>query len=153
MPRVLSYTPAWLSRSAPGFRLFAKEEESRAQSNGVQQTNVNGSDTARISSQRRVIAHRGSEVFVAVDGTIRWGDLATIKDEWESKALSQALSGRRGASVEDDEGLLEGVTHKVLVLDLVLHDSDFQRRSFECNMFQSPSSNLCLRQIKSFLPL
>ncbi|OQN98593.1 hypothetical protein B0A48_15856 [Cryoendolithus antarcticus] len=74
MPKVLEYTPAWLSRgegSQAGFDLFKKE--SRGQKTG--------GDGDR---SRRTIAHRGTEVFVAVGKDVRWAELRSLKDAHES---------------------------------------------------------------------
>ena len=72
MPKVLAYTPDWLSRPNPGYHLFAPT-----------QTNGNGVVATRRSEQpgpRKTIATRASEVFVAVGNEIRWADLANLKD-------------------------------------------------------------------------
>jgi nucleoporin NUP82 len=53
MPKVLSHTPAWLTRPHPAFDALA----------GAQ-----------------VLANRGTEVFAAVGREIRWADLATWKE-------------------------------------------------------------------------
>ncbi|KAK6437287.1 hypothetical protein LTR95_006516 [Oleoguttula sp. CCFEE 5521] len=72
MPKVLEYTPAWLSRgegSQAGFDLFRQD--------GKGQTDSDGS--------RRTIAHRETEVFVAMGKEVRWADLRSLKDAHESK--------------------------------------------------------------------
>ena len=100
MPRVLSYTPAWLSRPGPGFRLFSEDGGANP---GRPDTEKRKEKHNQCSTQRRVLAHRGSEVFVAVDNVIRWTDLATMKDDWEGKVLAQSYTGKREDSVEDQE--------------------------------------------------
>nr|OQO29833.1 hypothetical protein B0A51_01990 [Rachicladosporium sp. CCFEE 5018] len=75
MPKVLEYTPAWLSRgkgSQAGFDLF--RQDGRAQSK-----RKDG------ETSRRTIAHRGTEIFVAVGKEVRWADLRSFKDAHESK--------------------------------------------------------------------
>lgn len=70
MPKVLSYTPEWLSRPSPGYHLFAPKQS-------------NGNGAAAKSKEfgpRKTIATRGSEVFVAVGHEIRWADLVNLKE-------------------------------------------------------------------------
>ncbi|KAF2631831.1 hypothetical protein BU25DRAFT_385506 [Macroventuria anomochaeta] len=70
MPRVLSYTPEWLSRPSPGYHLFAPK-----------QSNGNGTAAkSRDFGPRKTIATRGSEIFVAVGHEIRWADLVNLKE-------------------------------------------------------------------------
>ncbi|RMZ66373.1 nuclear pore complex an-nup82 [Pyrenophora seminiperda CCB06] len=72
MPKVLAYTPEWLSRPNPGYHLFAPT-----------QTNSNRVVATRKPEQpgpRRTIATRASEIFVAVGSEIRWADLANLKE-------------------------------------------------------------------------
>ena len=113
MPRILSYTPAWLSRAAPGFSLFAESEVEKATRNKAQQSSKPNAGDTQISSQRRLIAHRGSEVFVAVGNSIRWADLASMKDDWESKASSRFQSSRREDPVEQVDDSTSDVAHRV----------------------------------------
>ncbi|OSS49252.1 hypothetical protein B5807_05666 [Epicoccum nigrum] len=72
MPKVLSYTPEWLSRPSPGYHLFAPK-----------QTNGNGAAAKSKDKDfgpRKTIATRGSEIFVAVGHEIRWADLVNLKE-------------------------------------------------------------------------
>ena len=124
MPRVLNYTPAWLSRSGPGFGLFADvRDQAIPQKNGSK--NGHAKSDQRIG-QRRTVAHRGSEVFVATGNLIRWADLATMKYEWETKELTRSYANKRDTFVveeEEDDDLLRGlalrVCHQTLVEDFV----------------------------------
>jgi nucleoporin NUP82 len=71
MPKVLGYTPDWLSRPSPGYQLFAPK----------QQANGNGVAAKRAEpGPRKTIAARGAEIFVAVGSEIRWADLTNLKD-------------------------------------------------------------------------
>lgn len=82
MPKVKSYSAAWLSKNAPGHALFEPSSEasrSRALSEPY------SSKKKSVAGPRRTIARRGTEVFVAVGREIRWGDLAYLKDEWTSR--------------------------------------------------------------------
>jgi hypothetical protein len=80
MPRVLSYTPSWLSRPSAGFDIFATKNEAH----------VNGSSKpskhADFSVPPKTIACRGTEVFVAVGNEIRWSDLTWLKELEEDEA-------------------------------------------------------------------
>ena len=112
MPRVLSYTPAWLSRTAPGFRLFSNGDEQNQ--NAASSKSLNGdSDTVVPSGHRRTIEHRGSEVFVAVGTDIRWADLASIKDSWESRSRSRSELGKQEAVEQEDDDLIDDLTVRV----------------------------------------
>ncbi|KAF2032130.1 hypothetical protein EK21DRAFT_61751 [Setomelanomma holmii] len=70
MPKVLSYTPDWLSRPSPGYHLFAPKH-----------TNGNGvAYRKKDLGPRKTIATRNSEIFVAVGHEIRWADLVNLKE-------------------------------------------------------------------------
>lgn len=78
MAKVTAYTPAWLSRPAPGHKLFQPSQE-----------DLSASFLPKSKSRpgpRRTIARRGTEVFVAVGREIRWGDLVYLKDSWTTKS-------------------------------------------------------------------
>ncbi len=96
MPKIKSFAPSWLNEPSPGHKLFELSP-----------------DDARIPAAlpygkkqkpgpRRTIARRGTEVFVAAGKHIRWGDLAYIKDSWETK------HGTRSASFDDDGAPVDG---------------------------------------------
>ncbi|KAI8959773.1 hypothetical protein F5Y11DRAFT_289833 [Daldinia sp. FL1419] len=79
MPKIKSYTPAWLSAPSPGYDLFAPNaNESLDHSAYIDRT-------VSQDGPRRTIARRGTEVFVAVGKEIRWGDLLYLKERWEEK--------------------------------------------------------------------
>ncbi|KAL8690444.1 MAG: hypothetical protein Q9224_004405, partial [Gallowayella concinna] len=86
MPKVLGYTPSWLSRPSPGFDIFASSDKlaSSGARNGASPKAKSSSGEQTYVGPRRTIAHRGSEVFVVVDNQIRWSDLSIIKYDWES---------------------------------------------------------------------
>lgn len=79
MSKVKSYTPSWLSRPAPGHKLFQAPPDDT-------NTSVFSSKRKARPGPRRTIARRGTEVFVAVNREIRWGDLVYLKDSWADKA-------------------------------------------------------------------
>ena len=104
MPKIISYTPAWLSRPSPGFKLFASDGKklsgdidghpSKKSANGVQ---PGPEDKSR---PHRTIARRGTEIFVAVGNTIRWADLCMLRDDWESQERDLQLVSK---SIEDTQ--------------------------------------------------
>lgn len=81
MSKIKSYTPSWLSKPAPGHALFQASVEDV-------NTSVFSSKRKARPGPRRTIARRGTEVFVAVNREIRWGDLVYLKDSWAAKAGS-----------------------------------------------------------------
>ncbi|KAI9167417.1 Nucleoporin NUP82 [Paramyrothecium foliicola] len=90
MPKVKSYSAAWLSKNALGHQLFEPSSDalrSRALSPSYASARKQAS-----AGPRRTIARRGTEVFVAVGKEIRWGDLAYLKEEWSNKQV-KAKSG------------------------------------------------------------
>lgn len=111
MPKVISYTPSWLSRPAPGFNLFVPTEEKGPQG---QTTSFKAlSESIKRNAKpgpRRLIAHRGTEVFVAVGKEIRWADLVYLKENWEEDQARRGNGHREypndgsEAGSEDGEG-------------------------------------------------
>ncbi|MBE3044677.1 hypothetical protein IMZ48_19370 [Candidatus Bathyarchaeota archaeon] len=96
MPKVRSYTPGWLSRGSPGNNLFAPSPDaSRASLSSPYSAK---SKKRSPNGARRTIARRGTEVFVASDREIRWGDLAYLKEMHASQR-----AGARGKREYDDE--------------------------------------------------
>jgi hypothetical protein len=73
MPKILVRDPAWLARPTPGYQLFQQDSTSKSQQ----------SHDARYEGPLRKIAHRGSEVFVAVGNELRWSELGLMKDVGE----------------------------------------------------------------------
>lgn len=80
MPKVLSYTPEWLSRPSSGYKLFAPQAETNAQPAHAD------------PRSRRTIATRGSEVFVAIGHEIRWADLSRLKEDPEASHRTLRVS-------------------------------------------------------------
>ena len=78
MPKVISRLPAWLSRSTPAHRLFSVESPDNSEAYQHYRGKLENPGP-------RILAHRDSEVFTANGNTIRWADLASMKDNWESK--------------------------------------------------------------------
>lgn len=71
MPKILGYTPSWLTRGTPGYDLFAPKPPS-SKALGAKK---------KSPGLRRLIAARDSEIFVAVGHEIRWADLAQLKED------------------------------------------------------------------------
>ena len=99
MPKILSYTPEWLSRPSPGYDVFAGALLSPARVNG----NINA---YTYSGPKRTIARRGTEIFVVVDNQIRWSDLCMLKEEWEDERARGVIH----KSVEQEAGDHAGYT-------------------------------------------
>ncbi|KAI5868077.1 hypothetical protein GGS23DRAFT_10174 [Durotheca rogersii] len=101
MPKIKSYTPAWLLPPSPGHDLFSPDQADAH--NGF----PHAFKTTPQSGPRRTIARRGTEVFIAVGKEIRWVDLVYIKERWEEKAAERRGSVRvkREGSVASEEEL------------------------------------------------
>jgi len=78
MPRVLGYTPSWLSRPSPGSDLFTPKTKARDATNGSR-------NTTQHEGSRRTIAVRGTEIFLAVGNELRWADLVLLKEQAEKQ--------------------------------------------------------------------
>jgi nucleoporin NUP82 len=100
MPKVASYTPAWLCRPAPGNEIFTTP--TIATSFKVH------SESAKRNAKpgpRRTIARRGTEVFVAIGKEIRWADLIYMKESWEEKQSRQrGMPNERQTPDEVEDG-------------------------------------------------
>lgn len=100
MPKVISYTPSWLSKPAPGYNLFVTTEENGAKGPATSIKALSESIKRNAKpGPRRLIAHRGTEVFVAVGKEIRWADLVVLKENWEE---DQAREGNGHREHRDD---------------------------------------------------
>lgn len=93
MPKVLAYTPEWLSRNNPGFQLFNYAQPTQAEAKGrqrssVQLENASGSDSNYVGPNK-TIARRGAEIFAVVGKQIRWADLSVLKENFEEQKAAQ----------------------------------------------------------------
>lgn len=95
MPKIKSFAPSWLNEPSPAHKLFEQPiDDARIPSNLPYGKKPN-------PGPRRTIARRGTEVFVAVGKQIRWGDLAALKESWETKhARSGSMSRIKKESPE-----------------------------------------------------
>ncbi|KAI9861730.1 MAG: hypothetical protein M1813_005079 [Trichoglossum hirsutum] len=113
MPKILSYTPSWLSRPAPGFNLFSpipSSEVTHPVTSSSRGASSGSSRTQHQHSPRRKLAQRGTEVFVAVGNQLRWTDLRRLKKDWtetENRETRQHRGGRNGSL---DKGAREGAS-------------------------------------------
>jgi nucleoporin NUP82 len=101
MPKVISYTPSWLCEPAPGHEIFVPAEENtpRGQATTLKALTESQKRSAK-PGPKRTIAHRGTEVFIAVGKEIRWADLVYLKEAWDEK--------RNGGQKNDEAGSEEG---------------------------------------------
>jgi len=98
MPQITSYTPAWLSQPNPGHGIFT--QTSKGPNNPLLSAG-NGKKASK-PGPLRTIAHRGTQVFVAVGKEIRWADLVYLKEAWEDGQKREKKSSRRGAGESSD---------------------------------------------------
>ncbi|KAI4136569.1 MAG: hypothetical protein L6R39_007725 [Caloplaca ligustica] len=119
MPKLLSYTPSWLTRPSPGFELFVPDKKPWSGSQNGFKLPTEGEE---YRGPRRTIAHRNTEVFMTVDNQIRWSDLSMLKYNWES------LHRRDGDQTEEGESARQ--PYKVLE---VLIDGDIRQLSVSPN--------------------
>ena len=130
MPRVISYTPAWLSRPNPGAQIFSSTPSTLSPShkNGRSLRHLanGGTDEARspYEGHKKVLARRGTEIFVVADNQIRWSDLCMLQNDWEEK---KSHKQRRSKATEDTVRLqenAEGEDERAISYRV--------RKSFEC---------------------
>ncbi|KAL3425036.1 nuclear pore complex protein An-Nup82 [Phlyctema vagabunda] len=91
MPKVTSYTPAWLSKPTPGHGIFTATATNTSNGSGHELKKKK----AKPGPNRRIV-HRGTEVFIAVGKEIRWADLVYLKETWEDKQLSEKQARGKG---------------------------------------------------------
>ncbi|RMZ89876.1 hypothetical protein DV736_g2886, partial [Chaetothyriales sp. CBS 134916] len=99
MPRVIGYTPPWLSKPSPGASIFSDPFASTPPSPFKRQTS-SSSDSTEYHGPKQLIAHRGAEIFAAVGNQLRWADLAKVKDNWEEQLQAQAGKSDDSAKVQ-----------------------------------------------------
>ncbi|KAI9808518.1 MAG: hypothetical protein M1827_007223 [Pycnora praestabilis] len=127
MPKVLSYTPPWLSRPSPGFELFSTTPKpTRSPGGTVKYVNDYDGGSPRYTGAKRTIARRGTEVFVAIGNQIRWSDLCLLKDNWEeeehgrreskggNKGKGNSSNGTRKNRIEEQVDDRHGESYRIL---------------------------------------
>ena len=89
MPKVLAYTPEWLSRNNPGFQLFSNAQpwqaQAQARQRGSSQPENGGASDNDYVGPNKTIARRGAEIFTVVGKHIRWADLSILKENFEEQ--------------------------------------------------------------------
>lgn len=104
MPKILSYTPAWLSTPSPGHGIFTAS--TKQTTDVLTSPNKFSNGTSKKIDKpgpKRTIAHRGSETFVAVGKEIRWADLVIVKEGHENQQDKKFRQSGRYAAFSDDE--------------------------------------------------
>lgn len=97
MPKILSYTPAWLAHPSQGHEIFTPSTSTYETPLSPLKYTNGGLKNSNKSGPRRTIAHRGSEVFVAVGKEIRWADLVDVQalhDYQHDEKLRKSSQGR-----------------------------------------------------------
>lgn len=99
MPKIISYTPSWLSRSSPGFDVFTSSQATKnpgaTNGKGPRAKEHGHRHRGAYLGPGRTIARRGTEIFLVVENQIRWSDLCMLKDDWE-EWHNKERSERRG---------------------------------------------------------
>ncbi|TQB71227.1 hypothetical protein MPDQ_007698 [Monascus purpureus] len=107
MPKVVSYTPPWLSRPSPGATLFSSAPSK------IAEEELYGQNKTAYEGPRRTLARRGNEVFAVVDNQIRWSSLTRLKDEWQQQSkLKKGFDGK----AQDEEAKEKREYYRVLTV-------------------------------------
>lgn len=111
MAKVLSHTPAWLSRPSPAFDFFQPGPQTKSP---IALTNGQGKKLDH-QTPSRTIACRGTEVFAVAGNEIRWSDLILLRDSAKEEGNSEdgAASFRASPSVQNHKTYATNTT-KVL---------------------------------------
>ncbi|KAK1818171.1 hypothetical protein LTR12_007449 [Friedmanniomyces endolithicus] len=70
MPRVVAQQPPWIARGSSGHQLFQNDERAKTPA---------ATKNAHYDGPTRKIAHRGTEIFVAVGNELRWADVSALE--------------------------------------------------------------------------
>ena len=110
MPKILGYTPSWLSRPNPGFQVFGGPKSSHAGHSDTGKFGAGGANPDRYVGSNRTIAHRGAEIFVVVGAQIRWADLSLLKEGLEQLEATPSKGPRKtnGHTDEWEDGPDDG---------------------------------------------
>ncbi|KAK0879805.1 hypothetical protein LTR87_006442 [Friedmanniomyces endolithicus] len=74
MPRVVAQQPPWVVRGSSGHQLFQHDERAKTPT----------TKSAHYDGPTRKIAHRGTEIFVAVGNELRWADVNALEGSQQS---------------------------------------------------------------------
>ncbi|OJD18356.1 hypothetical protein AJ78_01600 [Emergomyces pasteurianus Ep9510] len=110
MPKVIDYSPPWLSRPSPGatFFLSSKSEHSLQASRIAKGKDDRDTREQPYVGPRRALARRGTEVFAVIDNQIRWSNLSTLKDEWQAEVRQKRKEPGRGREREKNASQEDG---------------------------------------------
>ncbi|RAL15111.1 uncharacterized protein BO97DRAFT_339274 [Aspergillus homomorphus CBS 101889] len=114
MPKVISYTPPWLSRPSPGASIFSSAGTKHPENNLV-------AHDQQYAGPKRIQAKRGNELFTVVNNQIRWSDLARVKDEWQRQ--TRLKNGTSKAEQESEQSVHYKVTTFAQVLITPVHET------------------------------
>ncbi|KAF4157974.1 hypothetical protein CNMCM6069_004853 [Aspergillus lentulus] len=108
MPKLISYTPPWLSRPAPGATLFA--------STSTKKPGYLPENEAEYSGPTRTLAKRGNEIFTVVNNQIRWSSLTRLKDVWQQQSRAKKDASGQTRSSEGPSDSDETDYYRVLIV-------------------------------------
>ncbi|OAL72312.1 hypothetical protein A7D00_3310 [Trichophyton violaceum] len=108
MPRIVDYSPPWLSRPSAGVDLFCPKAKDKS-SSSIRNAQKAIQEPTKDPRPVRTLARRGTEVFTVVDDQIRWADLARLKDEWRKgvKQKREEPSEETNGDDKKENGSLE----------------------------------------------
>ena len=106
MPRIINYTPGWLSRPSPGFQIFNKAHStsSQASSNSHSQQRNGNFGNDQDGGPNRTIAQRGTEIYLAIGRQIRWADLVSLKDGYEEQLRTPTPKPKPATEASQSDG-------------------------------------------------
>ncbi|KAL9064155.1 MAG: hypothetical protein Q9157_007934 [Trypethelium eluteriae] len=80
MPRVISYTPPWLTRPSRGSDFFNASPTAKTTTSGQQKP---------YRGPRRTTARCGRNLFTVVGNELRWANITQLKDDWAEKSRTR----------------------------------------------------------------
>ncbi len=129
MPKILSYTPAWLSNPSLGHEIFTATAPKSTDVPTTPQKYTNGATKkAEKPGPKRTIAHRGTEIFVAVGKQVRWADLVAVKDLYDLQQDQKFRKSGRYARSEvhsDDDDVSASEAYRVWLRSTSLYKQLF----------------------------
>ena len=114
MPKILSRQPRWLDHGTPGFNLLQPGEKMKEQNTSVNQS----------GGLSKKVAHRGTEVFVAVGNELRWSDLSLLKEEGESHGNER--DSLFAQSQQDSDAQKQSYMVIIHWLTMIFYDTDVE---------------------------
>lgn len=152
MPKIISYTPPWLSRPSPGSQAFISIQNH--DSTPSKRPSHLSSPSHEVVDQpyygpHRLLARRGTEIFVVIGNQIRWTDLGMIKNNWEEQTYH---AGSRSKLLEHQhEGQLP--TYRVCQNDCSVPGIRLTWTGIGCTHLSTNTAidNLSFRQFSGYL--